>query len=138
MNEAGTAIRAEKITKNFGDLTVLRGVSLAVARGEVVCILGPSGSGKSTLLRCLSWLSPPTEGRIWIGNEPLGVARNGEGQWAPLPDFKLRQQRSRIGMVFQQFNLWPHRTAIQNVMEGPVIVRGRLVRSAGRLTLYAE
>lgn len=115
------AIRAVDITKVFGDLTVLRGVSLAVRKGEVVCVLGPSGSGKSTLLRCLNWLSPPTTGEIYIGEERLGMAN---GSAAPLPDSKLRLQRSRIGMVFQQFNLWPHRTAIENVMEGPVIVRG--------------
>ena len=115
------AIRAVDITKVFGDLKVLRGVSLAVRKGEVVCVLGPSGSGKSTLLRCLNWLSPPTTGEVYIGEERLGMAIGGA---APLPDSKLRLQRSRIGMVFQQFNLWPHRTAIENVMEGPVIVRG--------------
>jgi polar amino acid transport system ATP-binding protein len=122
MNQAIPAIRAEGLTKQFGDLTVLRGVSLAVAKGEVVCILGPSGSGKSTLLRCLSWLAPPTSGHLWIGDERLGVVESGNGTLMALPDAKLRRQRSRIGMVFQQFNLWPHRTAIENVMEGPVIV----------------
>jgi polar amino acid transport system ATP-binding protein len=128
---ASSAIRADNITKDFGTLTVLRGVSLNVAKGEVVCVLGPSGSGKSTLLRCLNWLSPPTSGQIWIGDEPLGIARSGNGTMVPLPDARLRQQRSRIGMVFQQFNLWPHRTAIENVMEGPLIVRG-LPQAAAR------
>jgi len=123
------AIRAVNVTKAFGELAVLRGISLAVQKGEVVCVLGPSGSGKSTLLRCLNWLSPPTSGEVFIGNERLGVA--GNGSTAPLPDSKLRLQRSRIGMVFQQFNLWPHRTAIQNVMEGPLIVR-RLAKAKAR------
>jgi polar amino acid transport system ATP-binding protein len=128
MSRAVPAIRAVEITKVFGDLTVLQGVSLAVAKGEVVCVLGPSGSGKSTLLRCLNWLSPPSRGEVWIGEERLGVERAADGALVPLSDARLRRQRSRIGMVFQQFNLWPHRTAIENVMEGPVVVR-RLARS---------
>ncbi len=124
------AIRAEGITKEFGTLRVLHGVDLAVWPGEVVCILGPSGSGKSTLLRCMNWLSPPTRGKVWIRGERLGVeeARGGE---SALADSKLRKQRSRIGMVFQSFNLWPHRTAIENVMEGPLIVKG-MSRQAAR------
>jgi polar amino acid transport system ATP-binding protein len=117
------AIRAVAITKSFGPLSVLHGVSLSVKESEVVCVLGPSGSGKSTLLRCLNWLSPPTGGEIFIGDERLGMEPNGGGKLVPVSSAKLRQQRSRIGMVFQQFNLWPHRTAIENVMEGPVIVR---------------
>ncbi|SVB39187.1 uncharacterized protein METZ01_LOCUS192041, partial [marine metagenome] len=115
MNTNNEAIRAENIVKSFGELTVLRGVSLAVKRGEVVCIMGPSGSGKSTLLRCLNWLSPPTEGTIWLGGEVLGLQETSNGKRVVLPDSKLRRQRSRIGMVFQSFNLWPHRTAIGNV-----------------------
>ena len=118
------AIRAEHLVKVFGDLEVLSGISLEVAKGEVVCVLGPSGSGKSTLLRCLNWLSPPTSGTVWIGDEMLGMERDANGALRALGDARLRQQRSRIGMVFQSFNLWPHRTAIGNVMEGPMIVRG--------------
>jgi polar amino acid transport system ATP-binding protein len=125
------AIRAENLTKVFGDLTVLRSVTFSVAKGEVLCILGPSGSGKSTLLRCLNWLSPPTSGHVWIGNELLGVRKTESGGYVELPDERLRHQRSRIGMVFQSFNLWPHRTAIENVMEGPIIVRG-LARAAAK------
>jgi polar amino acid transport system ATP-binding protein len=124
------AIRAEGITKDFGILRVLRGVNLAVQPGEVVCILGPSGSGKSTLLRCMNWLSPPTSGKVWIRGERLGVEDTREGE-SLLSDSKLRKQRSRIGMVFQSFNLWPHRTAIENVMEGPLIVKG-MARQAAR------
>ena len=131
MNGTVPAIRAEAITKVFGDLTVLRSLSLSVAPGEVVCILGPSGSGKSTLLRCLNWLSPPTSGLVWIGNQLLGMEETAGGALAPLPDAKLRRQRSRIGMVFQSFNLWPHRTAIENVTEGPRIVL-RLSKQAAR------
>jgi polar amino acid transport system ATP-binding protein len=136
MNKAISAIRAESLTKQFGDLMAVRGVSLSVAKGEVVCILGPSGSGKSTLLRCLNWLAPPTSGRVWIGNEPLGVVESGNSTLLPLPNAKLRRQRSRIGMVFQQFNLWPHLTALGNIMEGPCIVRG-LPKAAARLKAMA-
>jgi polar amino acid transport system ATP-binding protein len=125
------AIRAEKLTKVFGDLTVLREVSLAVRRGEVVCVLGPSGSGKSTLLRCLSWLSPPTSGEVWIGDERLGMAVTAERRVVPARPAQLRKQRARIGFVFQSFNLWPHRTALENVMEGPIHVR-RLPKARAR------
>ncbi len=133
MSESSNAIRAEDIVKNFEDLMVLRGVSLSVKRGEVVCIMGPSGSGKSTLLRCLNWLSPPTTGTIWLGDEILGIQEVSGGKRSVLPDGKLRRQRSRIGMVFQSFNLWPHRTAIGNVMEGPMIVNGASKIEAERL-----
>jgi len=126
-----SAIRAEKICKSFGGLDVLRSLSLSVWPSQVVCVIGPSGSGKSTLLRCLNWLSPPTSGRIWIGNELLGMKQTDDGALVPLPDILLRRQRSRIGMVFQSFNLWPHRTAIENVMEGPIVVR-RLRKAEAR------
>ena len=117
-------LQAKNISKNFGDLEVLKDVSINLEKGEVVCILGPSGSGKSTLLRCLNWLSPPTEGEVWIGRERLGVTKSKSGVITPVSDAKLRQQRSNLGMVFQSFNLWPHRTAIENVIEGPLIVQG--------------
>ncbi|HSI42079.1 MAG TPA: amino acid ABC transporter ATP-binding protein [Xanthobacteraceae bacterium] len=126
MNEraAPPLIRAEGISKMFGDRWVVDRVSFQVARGEVACVLGPSGSGKSTMLRCLNWLAPPTEGAIYLAGERLGVLEAADGTTRPLPAKLVRQQRARFGMVFQQFNLWPHRTALQNVMEGLVIVRG--------------
>ncbi|MGE4250936.1 MAG: amino acid ABC transporter ATP-binding protein [Parvibaculaceae bacterium] len=117
------ALQTMNIRKSFGTVEVLKDVSIDLARGEVVCILGPSGSGKSTFLRCINWLSPPTGGEVWMGSERIGVQKDKNGQEAPLPEAKLRQQRSRFGMVFQSFNLWPHRTVLQNVIEGPVIVR---------------
>src|SRR6478735_7229318 len=105
-------LKLEGIHKRFGDLEVLRGVSLDVAKGEVVCILGPSGSGKSTLLRCINVLEPPEEGEIFL--EGRDICR---GPKAPAGEagYELDFVRQRVGIVFQQFNLFPHRTALQNV-----------------------
>jgi polar amino acid transport system ATP-binding protein len=113
------ALRARDIVKSFGSQLILDSVSLDVARGEVVCILGPSGSGKSTLLRCLNWLSPPDAGEVWISNERVGM----RDATAPRPEREIRAQRSRIGMVFQSFNLWPHMSVLENVMEGLLSVK---------------
>ncbi|SDR33114.1 amino acid ABC transporter ATP-binding protein, PAAT family [Paraburkholderia fungorum] len=117
------AIKAAGIVKSFGTNRILDGVDLNIAQGETVCVLGPSGSGKSTLLRCLNWLSPPDEGAIWIGDERVGVRENASGSTSPRPDREISAQRSRIGMVFQSFNLWPHMTALENVMEGLLSVK---------------
>ncbi|WP_334175896.1 amino acid ABC transporter ATP-binding protein [Pseudoxanthobacter sp.] len=117
-------IRVEAISKAFAGRWVVDRVSFTVARGEVVCVLGPSGSGKSTMLRCLNWLAPPESGAIRLAGERLGVVTLADGREQPLPPREIRRQRARFGMVFQQFNLWPHRTALQNVMEGLTIVRG--------------
>jgi polar amino acid transport system ATP-binding protein len=104
------------IHKRFGDLEVLKGVDLDVAKGEVVCILGPSGSGKSTLLRCVNLLEPPEEGEIFLeGNDICRGPGSGTGEESWNVDFV----RQRVGMVFQQFNLFPHRTALQNVTMAP-------------------
>jgi polar amino acid transport system ATP-binding protein len=100
-------VRLEGVRKRFGDLEVLRGVDLEVARGEVVCVLGPSGSGKSTLLRCINLLAPPDEGRVFLE----GVEITGKRSEAD-----VNRVRRRIGMVFQQFNLFPHKSAIENVI----------------------
>jgi len=125
------AIAGEGLTMRYGAATVLDGVDIAVSRGEVVCVLGPSGSGKSTLLRCLSFLTPPSDGAVYIGGERVGLQAGPEGRVAPLPARTIRQQRSRIGVVFQAFNLWPHLTALGNVTEGLVQVR-RLARAAAK------
>jgi polar amino acid transport system ATP-binding protein len=115
------------IHKRFGDLEVLRGINLDVARGEVVCILGPSGSGKSTLLRCINLLEPPEEGEIFLeGRDICKGPESGTGEQSWELDFV----RQRVGLVFQQFNLFPHRTALQNVTMAPIRVLGKDRREA--------
>ncbi len=116
-------IQLEGIHKSFGDLHVLRGVSLSIDRGEVVCIIGPSGSGKSTLLRCINYLEQPEKGRILIDGQ--NVYRDVvDGTVKNYPMRQITATRQKIGMVFQQFNLFPHFTALQNIMEAPVQVKG--------------
>jgi ABC-type polar amino acid transport system ATPase subunit len=110
------------LTKRFGDLQILKGVDLAVAEKEVIAIIGPSGSGKSTVLRCLNFLEAPTSGEILIDGKPLGYRQDGGGR-RRLRDGELNKQRAEIGMVFQQFNLWPHKTVIENIIEAPILVR---------------
>jgi ABC-type polar amino acid transport system ATPase subunit len=110
------------VHKRFGPLEVLKGVDLDVKRGEVVCILGPSGSGKSTLLRCVNLLEPPEEGEIFLeGQDICKGAGSGTGEQSWNLDFV----RQRVGMVFQQFNLFPHKSALENVTMAPEKVLGR-------------
>lgn len=116
-------LRAERVFKNYGQNEVLKGVDLDVRRGEVTCILGPSGSGKSTFLRCLNHLEPIRSGRIWLDGEPIGYRQDGHNLYE-LKEAALSRQRAEIGMVFQDFNLFSHFTAAENVMAGPVLVRG--------------
>jgi ABC-type polar amino acid transport system ATPase subunit len=112
-------LTAEGLVKRFGSQVVLGGISLAVARGEVVVVIGPSGSGKSTLLRCLTFLEEPDAGRVAVG--PLSV---NAGPHTREETGVIRQLRQSTGFVFQSFNLFPHMTALQNVMEGPITVLG--------------
>jgi polar amino acid transport system ATP-binding protein len=120
-------VECRGLRKSFGRLEVLRGVDLVVERGQVVCVVGPSGSGKSTFLRCLNHLETPQAGRVYVDGELIGYEER-DGRLRTLPDARLRRQREAIGMVFQRFHLFPHRTAIENVMEGLVAVKG--VRTA--------
>ena len=111
-------IQLEAIHKSFGDTHVLRGITLSIDRGEVVCIIGPSGSGKSTLLRCINYLEQPEGGRITIdGQNAYRELVNGKIK--NYPTRRIAATREKIGMVFQQFNLFPHLTALQNIMEAP-------------------
>ncbi|MDB5529856.1 MAG: amino acid transporter ATP-binding protein [Devosia sp.] len=117
------ALRTEAIAKSFNGNEVLSGIDLSIMPGEVVCIVGPSGSGKSTFLRCINHLSPATSGHVYLNGELFGERETAGGNVMPLQHAALQEQRQRIGMVFQSFNLWPHRTALENVMEGPRIVK---------------
>jgi polar amino acid transport system ATP-binding protein len=120
---------AEDVRKRFGRLEVLRGVSLEVQPGEVMCVLGPSGSGKSTFLRCVNHLEKIDAGRLWVDGELVGY-REARGKVYELRDSEVARKRAEIGMVFQRFNLFPHMTALENVVEAPVTVRKRTRREA--------
>ena len=128
MTNGRAVVQVENLHKSFGDLEVLKGIDMEVDEGEVVVIFGRSGSGKSTLLRCINFLEEPTQGTI----ELSGVRIEG-GHRIHAKREQIRQLRMRCGMVFQDFNLFPHMTALQNVMEGPVTVKGLKEGSARRI-----
>ncbi|WP_137129156.1 amino acid ABC transporter ATP-binding protein [Rhizobium sp. FY34] len=111
------AISVSKLVKRFGTTTVLQDIDLEIPEGKVSCLIGPSGSGKSTLLRCLAFLEEASEGMITVNGEALGFFENAKGVRERLPAGQIRSVRAQIGMVFQQFNLWPHMTALGNVSE---------------------
>jgi polar amino acid transport system ATP-binding protein len=115
-------IEATNVVKRFGHVEVLHGVDLTVASGEVVCIIGPSGSGKSTLLRCINYLEQANGGPIKVNDEIVGLAEK-DGRLVPMGDRELCRQRADIGMVFQSFNLFAHKTVLQNLMLAPMKVR---------------
>jgi len=119
---ADLLVRAESVHKSFGSHEVLRGINLEVRRGEVLCLLGASGSGKSTLLRCINHLETLSKGRIWVGGEVIGYRQDGN-RLTELSDAQAARQRRSIGMVFQRFNLFPHMTVLENVIEGPTRVQ---------------
>jgi len=116
------AIRS--VGKSFGEFQALRQVSLDVWAGEVLCLIGASGSGKTTLLRCINQLTSVDSGGIWLDGELLGLREAG-GRLHRLSPREIAQQRLKTGMVFQRFNLFPHKTALENITEGPVQVQGR-------------
>ncbi|MDI3242207.1 amino acid ABC transporter ATP-binding protein [Arthrobacter sp. AL08] len=116
-------VLAERVSKNFGTNKVLRGISLAVDPGEVLCIVGPSGSGKSTFLRCINHLERVDGGRLSVDGQLVGYRQKGD----KLYELKLKEaafQRQEIGMVFQRFNLFPHLTAVENITLAPIRVKG--------------
>jgi polar amino acid transport system ATP-binding protein len=115
-------VKAEQVHKSYGRLEVLRGIDLEVLPKEVMCIIGPSGSGKSTFLRCINHLDKIDAGRLSVDGELVGYRQRGEKLYE-LPDREVCRKRAEIGMVFQRFNLFPHMTALENVMEAPVRVK---------------
>jgi len=117
-------VRAENIEKWYGQNQVLKDINLEVHSGQVMTIIGPSGSGKSTFLRCINHLETYQGGRLWLGDDLIGYREDAKGRLRPLPQQELVRQRRRIGMVFQQFNLFWHRTVMENMIEGPVRVLG--------------
>jgi polar amino acid transport system ATP-binding protein len=119
------AVEVRRLGKRYGALQVLTDIDLNVATGTTVCILGPSGSGKSTLLRCINFLVRPDEGEVYLHGERVGVKN---GTW--MTERELCRYRVRMGMVFQHFNLWPHITVLENIIEAPVHVLGRARQEA--------
>ncbi|MGP3986637.1 amino acid ABC transporter ATP-binding protein [Streptomyces sp. 3N207] len=117
-----TMVKAERVCKSFGHVEVLKGIDLEVKTGEVFCIVGPSGSGKSTFLRCINHLEKINAGRLYVDGTLVGYREKG-GKLYELRDREVAAQRRDIGMVFQRFNLFPHMTAVENVMEAPVQVK---------------
>jgi polar amino acid transport system ATP-binding protein len=115
-------VKAESVCKSFGALQVLKGVTLEVGRGEVLCIVGPSGSGKSTFLRCINHLEQVNAGRLYVDGDLVGYREKG-GKLHELKPREAARQRRDVGMVFQHFNLFPHRTALDNIVEAPVHVK---------------
>jgi polar amino acid transport system ATP-binding protein len=122
----------DRVSKNYGDLNVLRDIDLTVGAGEVISLIGPSGSGKSTLLRCVNHLERIERGSITVDGELIGYRRVGNHAYE-LPEKAIAKQRARIGMVFQNFNLFGHMTALENVVEAPVHVLGIPRREAESL-----
>jgi polar amino acid transport system ATP-binding protein len=119
---AAVMVELRQVSKSFAKRVVLRQVSLRIATGEVVAVIGPSGSGKTTLLRCINHLERPDSGEVWLDGELVGQ-RPSRGRLVPESDSGLRAHRAELAMVFQQFNLFPHFTALQNVIEAPMAVR---------------
>jgi polar amino acid transport system ATP-binding protein len=127
-------VKSHGVRKHFGPLQVLKGINLEVAPKEVVCLIGPSGSGKSTFLRCVNHLEKIDGGRLYVDGELVGY-RQEDGKVYELRENEVARKRAEIGMVFQRFNLFPHMTALGNVIEGPVRVKGiskREARERGR------
>ena len=122
VSDAMPLVHAVNVHKAFHGVEVLKGIDIDVAAGEVICLLGPSGSGKTTFLRCINQLETIQGGRIWVDGDLAGYEEK-NGRLHRLNDKRIAAQRREIGMVFQRFNLFPHKTALENIMEAPVQVR---------------
>lgn len=124
MSESAPMLRVQNVHKSYGEHEILRGIDLEVQKGEVLCLLGPSGSGKSTFLRCINHLEKINAGRIYVDNELVGMTEY-HGRLYEQNEKQLCRMRGKIGMVFQNFNLFPHMTVLENIIEGPVYVQGK-------------
>jgi len=122
MDKHQTALSVEDLHKRFGNVEVLKGISLTASKGDVISILGSSGSGKSTLLRCINFLEMPDRGKIIVGGEEILMETNKKGVNRPKDIKQIERIRTKLAMVFQQFNLWSHMTILENVIEAPVHV----------------
>ena len=124
MNSSAFKLQAEGIHKSYGSNHVLKGVSLTAKAGDVISLIGSSGSGKSTLLRCINLLEKPQQGRIVVAGEELQLKPSRNGELEPVNPKQLQMMRTKLAMVFQHFNLWAHKTVLQNIIEAPVHVLG--------------
>lgn len=125
MTDKAQAIEVRDLYKRFGPLEVLKGVSLSASQGDVIALIGGSGSGKSTFLRCINMLELPTAGSVTIHGETIEMKQDGHGGLMPANRRQIQRIRTKLGMVFQSFNLWQHMTVLQNVIEVPVHVLGQ-------------
>jgi polar amino acid transport system ATP-binding protein len=136
MSETAVVMRAEDVHKRFGRLEVLKGVDMEVQKGETICVIGPSGSGKTTFIRCVNHLEKIDGGRIEVNGHLIGY-RERNGKLVEDSERSIAKQRTQVGMVFQRFNLFPHKTALENVIEAPMRVlgvsRGQAVADAEKL-----
>lgn len=121
-NMPETALSVQNIRKSFGEEEVLKGISFDAHSGDVISIIGSSGSGKSTLLRCINFLEQPDSGEVTVAGEMIKTRKAKDGRQYPSDKHQLKRMRSHLGMVFQNFNLWAHRTVLENIIEGPVQV----------------
>ena len=129
------AVQITDLKKSFGSLEVLKSINLTVSPGEVICVLGTSGSGKSTLLRCINQLTVQDSGDIFIHGHPIGFVQDAKGKLKKAGQAALARQRSHIGYVFQNFNLWPHRTALGNVADALMVVKKMTKNKAYEIAL---
>lgn len=123
-SEANAAIVVRDLHKRFGDIEVLKGVSLTARDGDVISLIGSSGSGKSTFLRCINLLETPDAGQVWVNGELIRMDKDRQGRARPADRRQVDKIRQRLGMVFQGFNLWTHMTVLENVIEAPIHVLG--------------
>jgi len=134
-NRDDVVVQIVNLHKYFGKLEVLKGIDLEVHQGDVISVLGSSGSGKSTMLRCINYLEQPTSGEIYISGRPMGFRVDRKGRKVPDSLKNINKLRQEIGMVFQQFNIWPHMTVLGNVIEAPVHVKKIPSKEANEIAL---